>query len=221
MSDNPRPFLNLTAGVAIPGAQALVTGALAGSLAGSLAILNHAPDPGGWALLGAAIIGGAAWLHGVSWWRSAIKPGELQPAQAFPAESTRVELAKPDGAYLWVDLLDLPIGKDTMTAAAVDLAAKGYQTSNLGGRGKALTRSQAEALRDYMVCHGLASWVRPDAHTAGWELSGAGRSLVRKFAALALPEAPPIPHQAAKLGAGWQSLNGMQTHTNTQRGWGE
>jgi hypothetical protein len=201
---NPRDFLNPTAAILLPAGQAAVSAFAIGVTAGSVAILVRAENP--WAIGGlAAGVGlGASWLLGLSWWRARVEGLRPEPAAIYPSETVRVEMHRnADSPWLWVDFLDLPIGRETMQAAAIDLVAKDFQTSNLGGRGKALTRSQGEALRDYLIARGLAFWVRDDAHTAGWGLGGAGRALVRRFALL---DNPPTTHQAVDLPDGWHSL---------------
>lgn len=213
-SSDIKPFLTPTAAILLPAGQAVVSAVAIGVTASSLAILAKAPDP--WAIGGVAggLGLGVSWLFGLSWWRERVEGLKPEPAAIYPAETVRVEMHRnADSPWLWVDFLDLPIGRETMRAAAMDLVAKDFQTSNLGGRGKALTRSQAEALRDYLIARGLAYWIREDAHTAGWELGGAGRALVRRFALL---DNPPTTHQAADLPDGWHSLKGMHTHTNAQ-----
>lgn len=204
-----RDFLTPTAAILLPAGQAAVSAFAIGVTSGSLAALFHAPDP--WAIGGVAggVGLGASWLVGLSWWRQRVEGLKPAPALTYPEEVTRVELARnTDTAYLWVEFLDIPLGRETMQAAAVDILAKNYQTSNLGGRGKALTRSQAEALRDYLIYRKLGYWIRPGSPTVGWALNSAGEALIRQFANI------PLPHQAAGLPDGWRSLKLTRTHTD-------
>jgi len=189
MADQTRYLITPTAGLVIPGGQAAVTGLSAGVVAGSLARLRGVPDPLTVGVLVGAFVGGAAWLHGVAWWRAAVAPQQQMPiTPATYHQTTRVELVQNAGSpYLAVDWIELPVPQDAMIAASIELLTRGFVTSNLGGAKKALTRSEAEALRDFLIAHGLAAWKRSGSPTLGWDLNGAGRSLVRRFAGLASP----------------------------------
>lgn len=200
-----------TAGVLLPGAQAAVTGCAAGVVVGSVAHISGG-DPLTWGILSGGLVFCGAWLGGLAWWRGAIAPQPDPDPVLMPAESVRVELSRDSGR--WVDWLDLPMALETVTTTARALVGNGYNTSNLGGAGRPLTRAQSETLRDWLILHDLATWRRPGAHTAGWDLTPAGRALMRRLAAI--DQAPPTI-ATPMLPDGWVYRSEVQAHTNTQR----
>lgn len=209
MSDT-KYLATFTAGVLLPGAQAAVTGCAAGVVAGSVAYMAGG-DPLTWGALVGGVVFCGAWLGGLAWWRNAISPQpDLSPV-ALPAETVRVELVTNDGH--WVDWLNLPLSLETVTEAARALLGNGYNTSNLGGAGRALTRAQSETLRDWLIKHELATWRRAGAHTAGWDLTPSGRALMRRLAAI--DQAPPT-FEIPELPTGWVYRRNEQTYTSAQ-----
>lgn len=203
--------INPVAGVVIPGAQAIVSAIAGGMIGYTLALVFDWPEP---ATIGAAISAvtfGATWAAGLAWWRSTIKPEAELPAVNMPAQTVRVELVQNNGN--WIDWLQLPLPRELAIAAAVDLIERNYETSNLGGAGRPLSRSEAELLRDWAIKHELGSWRRSTSHTAGWDLSASGRALVRKLAEER--QVRPAPARP-ELSEGWSYVPSLQTRTNTQ-----
>lgn len=201
---------NIESGVLIPAFQGGVTGVLVGGIAGILAALA-----GGDVLLVTILSGGISGLlsfwAGVSWWRAAIVPLPEPDPVVLPAESVRVELVRDEGH--WVDWLNLPLSLELVRGAARALVENGFNTSNLGGAGRAISRAEAELLRDWLIAHELGSWRRSNAHTAGWDLTGAGRALMRRLVMLDQDTTSPT---RPELPAGWAYRAELQTHTNPQ-----
>lgn len=208
--------------VVIPAAQAAVSAVAAGITVGSIAWAMDASNP--WAAGGVAagVFFGVSWLVALAWWReridgqvSAAPPVRPDPV-VYPAEVIRVELQAPNPGGLWVDYLDLPFDRDLIIRAAAYLRERDYDTSNMGGAGKVLTRSQAEAIRDWMISNDLAAWVRPEAHTAGWGILPEGRAVIRRLHHLGIASGvvDPPPGRAAPSETeiyGW-----LRSHTNAQ-----
>lgn len=165
-------------------AQAAISGIAAGAVGMAVAILSD----GNWLGWGLAAGGGTfciSWLGGLTWWRSRIenigKHDQVIPAE-YPAEVVRVQVEQNAGH--WVDYLDIPLDREKLVSVSKAIAGgAGFSLSALGGKGKSLTRSEFESLREYLVSHGLAFWTRPGSHTRGSELTAAGRALFRRLAA--------------------------------------
>jgi len=208
-----RKGLEIISGVIVPLLQALTTGLLAASLVVGISLIREEFIV--WRLFWVVLAGVSllAWLIALAFWRALVEHKPEKPPDVRPLESVRVDLARPDGDYLWVDFLDLPVSRETMSRAAAALLARDFCTSSWGGRGKALTRSQAEALRDFFIGKDLANWSRPESHTAGWSLNGAGRAVIRRFAGMA--KSSPTP-QARRSPQERSAPSHMQTHTDTQ-----
>ncbi len=173
--------------ILLPAGQAAVSALAGGITAGSIAWAYQVDNPLAVGGVAAGVTFGVSWLVALSWWRSRVegagdhRPVEGPPAQVYAAETLRVELESPDQGTLWVDYLDWIGDRDVLILAAAELRSRNYETSNLGGAGKTLSRSQAESVRDWLISKDLAAWVRPDAHTAGWGILPAGRAVLRRL----------------------------------------
>ena len=207
---NPRHLATMESGVLIPAFQGAISGGVVGIIAGVLAAVAGG-DVLLWSILSGGISGLLTFWAGVQWWRAAIAPQPEPDPVILPAESVRVELVQNGGN--WVDWLDLPLSLDLVRGAARALVDNDFNTSNLGGAGRALSRAEAETLRDWLIRHDLAAWRRVSAHTAGWDLSGAGRAIMRRLAALDQVTNSPT---RLELPEGWVYRGELQTHTNPQ-----
>ncbi len=195
---------NVEADVLIPAGQALVIGAAAVigtlTLATPLAILAGwrwwIPPAAGLALGGLAFTAAAVTLtldHHRDWRgpnarvvhdyevdREAVEP--LDP------EILRVELTRDGGRRM--DYIDLPgTPAQLRTLALGPLNGKGTGEAAWTGAGNPFSRSEYAALRAAMLQRGLAAWTNPDHHAQGWELTAAGRAILRKVAD------PPTPRR--------------------------
>lgn len=210
---------DLISGLLLPVGQAATSGILVALAVVSCWKLSQGVTA--WRLFGSALsVGGfIAWLFILRRWSTWIDSdhGITPPAPVEiinPVETIRVTLESQAAPYLALEWLDIPLNYDQLTGVCLDLQARNYDTANLGGAGRALTRAEAERFRDYLISHGLAEWLRPDSHVVGWRLGGAGRALVRRVCEIANNNTyPPARPGLAK---NWRTLPAMQTHTDTQ-----
>lgn len=212
MSDKRQDITN---GLLLPAGQAVLTGLLFAGVITAGWKVNQGITA--WRLFFLALALGcfAAWLLIWGKWRSwidadhGIKP--IEPEIIKNAETVRVELQSQAAPYQAVEWLDIPIDWEQLAGVCHELRARNYETSNLGGAGKALTRAEAERLRDYLIGHDLAQWNRTDAHVAGWRLSGSGRALVRRICDIATTYQSGETHHPA----GFLPM-GANTHRHTE-----
>lgn len=102
-------------------------------------------------------------------------------------EILRVELTRDNGRRM--DYIDLPGTPDQLRSLAVGLLnGKGTSEAAWTGAGRPFSRSEYAALRAAMIERGLSSWANPDHHAQGWELTAAGRAILRKVAG----DPPPL-----------------------------
>lgn len=111
------------------------------------------------------------------------------------------------------DLPNLP--PERIRAAAKFLVDRNFETSNFGGAGKAITRSEGEAFRDWMIQYELAAWVNQNNHNSGWTVNGVGARICRKFAGVESPTPPTAPPTLSK-DEGWRSMSEIRAHTDAQ-----
>jgi hypothetical protein len=162
-----------------------------------------------------------SWIIALAWWRSRVESTSsptqpVTPAAIYQAETVRVELSQDNGR--WVDFVDWQGDRDILILAAAELRSRSYETSNLGGAGKTLSRSQAEAVRDWLISHDLAAWLRPEAHTAGWVILPGGRAVVRRLHHLGIASGVVDPPPAKRpVITETEIYARLQSHTDTQR----
>lgn len=206
--------------VTIPLAQAGVTGVLSGLALGAGAVVWSWPHPFALGGMGASIVTLGAWLI----FRSEAMPHQVEqltPALALPVEvpTVRLELAQfsPDG-YGSVDWLDspLPLARLVVIARAWQDLGDVYRfsTSRLGGRGKCATRSEVEAVRDFLISRQFASREN-GAVNSSCIVSWQGRAVLRAVAELDPDNPIPTPRAAALI-RNLLARGVMQTHTHAQ-----
>lgn len=215
--------LDFQTGVVIPLAQAGVTGVLSGVALGSAAAVWSWGHVWAFAGLGGAVVMLASWLL----FRAESMPHEkveqLAPAQALPLELpvVRLELAQfsPDG-YGSVDWLDspLPLSRLIVIAQAwLDLGdVYRFSTSRLGGRGKRATRSECEAVRDFLISKQLASRENA-ASNSSCVVSWQGRRVLRALAELDPDDPTHTTPRAADIIKNLLARGAVQTYTDAQR----
>lgn len=191
---NLKDALSPVAAVGIPLAWGATAGVAAGLVGLSWAVAKQQPDPFAVAGVAGGLAFGAAWLRGLAWWgslaREIVSGPQPQPAgEVYPTEVTRVALTIQDSsapAFPHGHFFDLPISAEQMRAISAHLVRRGYDFSmaSCAGRGKPLSRSEYESLRDCLIEFDLAAWNNPDARAQGVRLNGAGRAFVRKWAGL-------------------------------------
>lgn len=215
-----RQYLHPITAILLPAGQAAVSAIAGGVTVASVAWYIGADNPIAAGGVAAGVTFGLSWVIALAWWRDRItQTGGPTPQPVtevvYPAESIRVELSQDNGRV--VDFLDWQGDRDILILAAADLRTRHYETSNLGGAGKTLSRSQAESVRDFLISSGLAAWVRPEAHTAGWGILPEGRAVIRRLHHLGISSGivdPPPPKAITITEA--KILERMQTHTETQ-----
>lgn len=215
MSEKRQDF---TSGLLLPAGQAIVTGALFALVV--LAVYYLAQGVTGWRLFGGALAVGcfAAWVFVLRKMHPA-RVGEAVKVKPYQADMIRVELQTQPDPYKAVEWLDLPIEREAQIRACRELVRRNYETSNLGGRGKSLSRSQAEVFRDYLLGRGLAYWVNPGAHCRGWRVSAGGRAVIRRVANCRLTDTD-TPTPPGLIPAPDLFYRDMQARTSTrERRW--
>lgn len=202
-----KAILSPTAALAIPGGQAILTGAAVGVIGGSLAMLTGG-DPLAIGALSCGLGTGAGLLFGLSWWRSRVQAilGELRPVTAaVSAETVRLEVYQAETSYPAASWLDIPVRNETLLQALDHLASGGdLSMSAMVGPGR-LSRYEFSAVRDALIAGQLAYWLNPRAHSQGCALTLAGRHAVGRWARLG-EGTPEARSPLALPGDGWQRI---------------
>jgi len=87
-----------------------------------------------------------------------------------------------------VQILDLPIQPEQLKGWADGLAnGLSLSESTWTGSGKLFSTNEYRSLRDTLIQRGLARWNNPGSPKQGWELTVAGRAVVRETAMQSLP----------------------------------
>ena len=98
-------------------------------------------------------------------------------------DTIRVEVAQLDGnAGEWIDL---PAREGQLILLGKGLTnGLTFSEGSWTGKGAIFLRSQFRTLRDAMITSGLAEWVDPRYRAQGVKLTGSGRAVMRRFAAM-------------------------------------
>ena len=217
--------LSTQAAIGLPLAWAGCSALIAGILALSLAMATHQEKPWTWAGVTFGVVLAAGWIFGLTWWAGLVRTiigGDLPaPAPSSYESDTAFKVQVDHGGdpnYLWVDNLAIPGNPDTITRMARMVASGAdFTLAALGGRGKAMTRSEFEAARDYLAAHGYG-YKATSGQNSTTLLNAAGRSLMRKIAERSLSEeAPPPTAHGYTPGLRIYSMN-ADAHTHTQKG---
>jgi hypothetical protein len=109
-----------------------------------------------------------------------------------PREILRVELLEHTGNNRHrLAFINLPGTPEQLGALAGGLLnGKGTSESEWAGARHPFSRSEFGAIRAELLKRGLAAWINPDHHAQGWELTAAGRAVMRRIARTALPQTP-------------------------------
>lgn len=190
-------YQGLRTAVVIPLAQSGVTGTITGLLALSLAWAARMDNP---VVLGAMA---ATTSHLVTWlillyrWYSTMeyfeslldtKPDIQKNDQASVKTVERPNLRLDITNHNRVQILDLPIQPEQLKGWADGLAnGLSLSESTWTGSGKLFATSEYRSLRDTLIHRGLARWKNPGSPKQGWELTVAGRAVVRETAMQSLP----------------------------------
>ncbi len=167
--------------VAVPLLQAFVSGVVVGLLAiwPTTAFF--------WAWYIPAIVGGlafaAAWFallksHRASLWDSE-KYFHDVPQQPQQPQQMHVKLQiDEDGQH--TKFVDLPLDPAQLkTIAAATINGRSFSLASWAGRGKLLSRSQFETLRDWLLDNDYGLWADENNHAAGFLFTNKGRAFWR------------------------------------------
>ena len=197
--NNPPPVVHhedqLTTGVVVPGAQALITGVLVGIAAGAISAWFGLPA---WGVAGtaAAVAALGAWLSYRGRWAWLLERAagvDLnndsfigQPPAPPPL---RIDLTQMQDGARERDFIDLPVDQEKARLLAQGLLnGRQFSLSVWAGPTQLFTRSEFEALRSELLARGLATWRNPHSQNQGIVLTGAGRAVMRHLA-----DQPPYP----------------------------
>lgn len=200
--DEPHPILT---GWLLPLLQAATTGLLTGAAAHALASLFSWQQSPGFAF--GLSVAALAWLRyrpgntvtadDASWptWQNFFPTQQnTEPAQA---QTVRVEVIEEQGRK--GQYIDLPAtaGQLQRLAAAV-LRGASLSEGQWTGAGAPFSRAEYRQLREELIRRGLASWRNPHAPAQGFELTAAGRAVMRRLADLQTTTPPKQTHYLAQ-----------------------
>lgn len=180
------------AGAALPLLQALITALMCGGVVTIIAwMIFDVIDPWKYGVMIFLIVLVAMWIYLQGRWLSltAVEKwiqvdldhngviGKKEP------ERVRVEVHDDGGgSALHVDIVDLPASVDQLrTFAQGLLAGMGASEKYWTGKGKLFSKQEFRDLRGEMVKRGLLAYINPGAPLQGYELTKAGRAVMRKM----------------------------------------
>ncbi len=189
--ETPSRTPTLSGDVGVPAAQALISGALAGVLAG-VGIAGSGVELSGWAAVAVGVVvasGTWAWLlrdH-----RRLLRTSETftrrddAPVQPTPAQASTLRLEvkqeRADGSMRWL-LDELPVDRARVLAWARSvIGGRSLAQGGWTGSGGPFSRSEYDALLAAMLKAGVVRWANPRAHAQGVELTPMGRATLRKL----------------------------------------
>ena len=140
-----------------------------------------------WAWYIPLIIGGvafaAAWFtllksHRQSLWDVERFTNELHQEQPEPAQMYVKLRIDEDGQH--TKFVDLPLDPAQLqTIARATVNGRSFSLASWAGRGKLLSRSQFETLRDWLLDNDYGRWADENNHAAGFDFTNKGRALWR------------------------------------------
>lgn len=183
----PARAADLVADVAVPFLQAVVTGALVGSLL-TLALAELVPDYDGDLLLvwaGATLtISTLAWLfllldtRKLLWAIERLTGADLDGNQvAGPVVRVEVTSGRRE---VYFDLPGTPEALATLARGVLN--GRSFAEDSWSGRGAPFSRGEFRQIRDALIERGLAVWRNPQAKAQGVELTAAGKSVFQRLA---------------------------------------
>jgi len=190
-------YQGLHTAVVVPLAQSSVTGTVTGLMALSLAWAAHIDDPVALGALAAAVSHLITWLVLLRRWYSTMECFksllDTKPSTQADNQITTKSIAKPNlrldiTNHNRVQILDLPIQPEQLKSWADGLAnGLSLSKSTWTGSGKLFSTSEYRSMRDTLIQRGLARWKNPGSPKQGWELTVAGRAVVREASVQSLP----------------------------------
>jgi len=197
-------FHTLPVAVVYPLLQSTITGISLGLSVGALAWVAGHDRPAALGLLSASIIQSGTWLLSLSRWHKWVyrledltgwdlnQDGRI--GREDPPEPVRVEVIQDNGRR--VDFIDLPASQDQLVSLASGLITGiPLSENNWTGSGAPFSKREFHSIRDLLIRRGLARWINPRARAQGLELTGSGRSVMRRFASLAAAPTPTIQNR--------------------------
>ncbi len=193
--------------VMIPLAQSGVTGTITGLLALSLAWAAQMDSPAVLGALAATTSHLVTWLILLRRWYSTMEYFEsLLDTKVNTQTDHQITVEAKETPNLRLDItnhnrvqiLDLPIQPEQLHSWADGLAnGLSLSESTWTGSGKLFSTSEYRSMRDTLIQRGLARWKNPGSPKQGWELTVAGRAVVREAAVQSLPYHTSINAQSS------------------------
>jgi hypothetical protein len=187
----PERSASLESDALVPVVQSLVSALVASISAGVASALTGIWQP--FPAAGVCGVGALAlsWLvllrehRGLLWDVERVISGNFgtESPTGTPQDVLRVEITEHKGHNQHISYLELPgTPQQLMTLANGLLGGKGTSESDWTGSGKPFSRSEFREIRTALIDRGLATWANPDHHAQGWELTAAGRAVMRRIA---------------------------------------
>lgn len=178
--------ITISQAVGIPLLQALITGGFTGAVAIAILVILHMGQALEYGLLVGFVVAWLSWLSYTNRFLSGLKDFDRPIRNYTQTETVRVNLLQTDnqsGLFL-----DIPLSPEKLAAVSRSIINSGssFSFADLVST-RLLTRAEYESLRSYFLKRGLLFW-SGGSHHMGCELTGAGRAILRHFAAPALPE---------------------------------
>ena len=189
-------LLTVLSGLVLPALQAVFTAFLLGGIAGALAFLLGVPRWWAWAILIGLLAAGIAWIAYTARWQAAVfAPPVIRAAAAHPAvidhrpakplperseRTLRLTAISENGRQ--ATIYRLPVSDAQMAALAAGLNdGLPFAVSTWCGTGKPFSRAEFEALRAALLERGILRPKNVKNPAAGFELSTAGRAMMRAY----------------------------------------
>lgn len=194
-------------GVIVPLAQAVITGVMAGIVAGGIWALARWPfSPWLVGLIAGSGVMFFSWLAYRSNWQMVFesitgadlnKDGYIGPPPVVvqppkEPEKIRIEVIQDEGkAGDWIDL-PYPEKLPELSRGLLE-GKRQFSQTTWSGRGHLFSRAEFETLRGELIRRGLARWKNPEAPSQGVELTPAGKAVLRRLAEGYNRDSPTAP----------------------------
>jgi hypothetical protein len=194
---------SFTAGVALPGLQAVITGGLLGLAAGMVAGLAGWSRPWAWGLGSWAVVQACTWSALLWRWLDLTKPlervigldldndGYIGDPEELPPPNVRIELVSPDKRQTVISHLPCTQAQ-LVTLSTGLLAGQPFSESEWTGAGRPFSRREFRDLREEMLKRGMLAWRNEQAPSQGMIFTAAGLAAIRYFASLGGSNVPTL-----------------------------
>ena len=172
---------HFVAAVIVPAAWA-VTAAVFASIATfavttAFQVIAGTGDPRFWTLIIGGVTLPATYLYAIDWWIKQVAPPSTPVI--FESQDTLITYYhNADTSYLSGDYDRINLPKSKLAAACKELVERNFRTAAFGGAGQAISRSEAETLREYLFKRGLAYRDNPNQTNSTWTITPEGREFI-------------------------------------------